>query len=520
MGTPFSSSSSCVALASVLLPLLLLCLLSLVLNSNQSTSLWSPSWLSPTYSDSAADAALAEAGAGGVVIRTKESAAAIQASLVSPNDIPATRFLLPPAAAPAAAPGPEPGKDVDELKDKAQPPSSIRVRRRNDKLERLESNLARARAAIRAVAQSPNKTFAIDKDYVPVGPVYRNPYAFHRSYLEMEKLFKVYVYEEGEPPLFHDGPCRSIYSMEGRFIHNMEMGNRFRTRDPHQAHVHFLPFSVVKMVKFIYKPKTFDISPLERTIVDYIRLVSSRYPFWNRSLGADHFMLSCHDWGPHASRSLPELYSRSIRVLCNANTSEGFRPEKDVSLPEINLKTGGTAGIIGGLPVSRRSTLAFFAGGVHGPIRPVLLRHWKDRGDPEMQVYEYLPKGMDYYGMMRKSRFCLCPSGYEVASPRVVEAIYLECVPVIISENYSLPFADVLNWRSFSVQVSLGEIPRLKEILAGISTRQYIRMWRRVKVVQRHFVLSSRPERYDVFHMILHSVWLRRLNIRVLASGS
>jgi len=47
----------------------------------------------------------------------------------------------------------------------------------------------------------------------------------------MEKLFKVYVYEEGEPPVFHDGPCRSIYSTEGRFIYSMEMESRLRTRD-------------------------------------------------------------------------------------------------------------------------------------------------------------------------------------------------------------------------------------------------------------------------------------------------
>ncbi|PKA54328.1 putative glycosyltransferase [Apostasia shenzhenica] len=339
-----------------------------------------------------------------------------------------------------------------------------------------------------------------------------------RSYLEMEKLFKVHVYEEGEPPLFHDGPCRSIYSMEGRFIYSMEMGNRFRTRDPERALVHFLPFSVVNMVKFIYQPKSYDLSPLERTIVDYINVISSRYRYWNRSLGADHFMLSCHDWGPHASRALSSLYSNSIRVLCNANTSEGFRPSKDVSLPEINLKTGTTARIIGGPSVSRRTTLAFFAGGLHGPIRPLLLHHWKDK-DPSMQIHEYLPRGISYYDMMRNSRFCLCPSGYEVASPRVVEAIYLECVPVIISDHYVLPFSDVLNWKSFSVQVSPDDIPQLKEILERISTRQYIKMWRRVKVVQRHFVLNSSPVRYDVFHMILHSIWLRRLNIRIQALG-
>ena len=112
----------------------------------------------------------------------------------------------------------------------------------------------------------------------------------------MEKLFKVYVYEEGEPPLFHDGPCRSIYSSEGRFINSMEMDSRYRTRNPDLAHVFFLPFSVAKMVKFIYKPESFDISPIKKTIADYIDVVAERYPYWNRSLGADHFMLSCHDW--------------------------------------------------------------------------------------------------------------------------------------------------------------------------------------------------------------------------------
>ncbi|KAL5976581.1 hypothetical protein ACLOJK_020914 [Asimina triloba] len=376
---------------------------------------------------------------------------------------------------------------------------------------KVEASLARARAAIResSLGVNPTSSALTDPDYVPRGPMYRNAKAFHRSYIEMEKVFRIFVYEEGEPPLFHDGPCKSIYSSEGRFIYGMDMESQLRTRNPDHAHAYFLPFSITKMIGYLREAH--NRTPIKKTVADYIEVISRRYPYWNQSLGADHFMLSCHDSGPFSSAANPYLYHNSIRVLCNANTSEGFNPSKDASLPEINLKTGIATKFIGGPSPSRRSILGFFAGGVHGPIRPVLLKHWKNK-DGDLRVYEYLPKSISYHEMMKKSKFCICPSGYEVASPRIVEAIYAECVPVIISEGYVLPFSDVLNWKSFSVHVSVSEIPNLKDILLGISQQQYIRMQRRVKQVQRHFVVNTPPKRFDVFHMVIHSVWLRRLN--------
>ncbi|KAG4959595.1 hypothetical protein AAZX31_13G131700 [Glycine max] len=387
----------------------------------------------------------------------------------------------------------------------------LKQKRKFSFLDRTEVVLAQARAAIR---EARNRNRTLDSDYVPTGPMYWNAKAFHRSYLEMEKQFKVFVYEEGETPVFHNGPCKSIYSMEGNFIHAIEMNDHFRTKDPKKAHVFFLPFSVVMMVRFVYERDSRDFGPIKKTVIDYVNLIATRYPYWNRSLGADHFMLACHDWGPEASFSLPYLHKNSIRVLCNANTSEGFKPAKDVSFPEINLQTGSINGFVGGPSASKRSILAFFAGGVHGPIRPILLEHWENK-DEDIQVHKYLPKGVSYYGMLRKSKFCLCPSGYEVASPRVVEAIYTGCVPVLISEHYVPPFSDVLNWKSFSVELSVKDIPILKDILMSISPRQHIRMQRRVGQIRRHFEVHSPPKRFDVFHMILHSVWLRRLNFRV-----
>lgn len=171
--------------------------------------------------------------------------------------------------------------------------------------------------------------------------------------------------------------------------------------------------------------------------------------------------------------------------------------------------------ILGGLPASNRTILAFFAGSeFHGKIRPIIFQHWKDK-DGDIKVYDRVPNNVSYNDMMKTSRFCLCPSGYEVASPRIVEAIYAECVPVLISQNYVLPFSDVLNWDAFSVRVPVSEIPNLKRILSGISDDEYTRLQGNVKRVQRHFLVNNPAKRYDIYHMILHSLWLRRLNLNI-----
>lgn len=349
------------------------------------------------------------------------------------------------------------------------------------------------------------------------GPLYHNVSKFKKSYDLMEKIFKVYIYREGQRPYFHTAELKGIYASEGWFMKLIGGNKQFVVTDPRKAHMFYFPYSVYELVKGMYVPDSHNMHPLQLFLRNYVNMIAAKYPFWNRTHGADHFIVACHDWGPYTTREHPELMKNAVKALCNADLSEGyFVLGKDVSLPETNLHSiRQPPRHLGGNSASQRSILAFFAGNMHGRVRPILLQYWKDKDD-DMKIYELLParvaKKMSYAQHMKSSKYCICPMGYEVNSPRIVEAIYYGCIPVIIADNFVHPLNEVLNWNAFSITVAEKDIPKLKDILLNISERKYRSMQLRVKKVQRHFIWHRNPLRYDIFHMILHSIWLNRLN--------
>jgi hypothetical protein len=77
---------------------------------------------------------------------------------------------------------------------------------------------------------------------------YHSPEVFKLNYKRMEQNFKVYIYPDGDPNTFFQTPRKLTgkYASEGYFFQNIRE-SRFRTYDPEEAHMFFIPISCHKM---------------------------------------------------------------------------------------------------------------------------------------------------------------------------------------------------------------------------------------------------------------------------------
>ncbi|VFQ91001.1 unnamed protein product [Cuscuta campestris] len=309
----------------------------------------------------------------------------------------------------------------------------------------------------------------------------------------MEENLKVYIYKDGEKPIFHSSILEGIYAAEGWFLKLLEANKQFVTEIPTEAHLFYLPFSSRLLELTLYVPHSHSRNNLIEYMKNYVDTLIGKYPFWNRTNGEDHFLAACHDWAPAETRG---KMVNCIRGLCNADIRAGFVVGKDVSIPTTYVRSAkNPSENNGGNPSSsERSILAFFAGQMHGRVRPVLVNYWGK--DPDMKITGPIPhvKGDKIYiEYMKRSKYCICPRGFAVFSPRVVESINYGCVPVIISDDYVPPFLEALNWESFAVFILEKEVVNMKRILLSISDEKYVEMERGVREVQKHFVWHAEP---------------------------
>lgn len=337
---------------------------------------------------------------------------------------------------------------------------------------------------------------------------------FLEDYNQMKESFKIFVYPHRRNDPFANVllPVASEpggnYASESYFK-KVLMKSHFITKDSRKTDLFFLPFSIARLR---HDPRV-SVGGIQDFVRDYIFNVSHKYPYWNRSGGADHFYVACHSIGRSAMDRANEVKFNSIQVVCSSSYFQyGYIAHKDVCLPQIWPRKGDPPK----LASSKRKKLAFFAGEINSPVREKLLQTW--RNDTEIFAHHgRLPT--PYANELLGSKFCLHVKGFEVNTARIADSLYYGCVPVIIANYYDLPFADILNWKSFSIIVATLDIPLLKRILKGISSEEYQSLQSGVLKVRKHFQWHLSPVDYDAFYMVMYELWLRRSSVRIPSSA-
>ncbi|XP_002976961.2 probable glycosyltransferase At3g07620 [Selaginella moellendorffii] len=343
--------------------------------------------------------------------------------------------------------------------------------------------------------------------------VYHNWELFSLDYEEMVKSFKVYVYPFGNSdysqvflphPDPYDRKLGNFFS-EHMFKINL-LNSTFATRDPGEAHLFFMPFSINAMRNH---PRIRSEAMISSFVESYVEEISQRYKFWNRTEGVDHFYVGCHSVGRNAASNSRALQQNAIQVTCSANYYQKlYVPHKDVALPQVWPRPLDTFIV----PPEKRTKLAFFSGRAQNShLRETLLKLWSN--DSDMDIFAGTMQG-SYEDALSRSKFCLHVKGYEVNTARISDALHFGCVPVIISNQYDLPLSNVLNWRSFSIVLSYTQIPALKAKLQSVTHDEYARLWSNGRRVKRHFGWHHSPREYDSFQMTMYELWSKRHFVR------
>ncbi|KAK1319758.1 putative glycosyltransferase [Acorus calamus] len=272
--------------------------------------------------------------------------------------------------------------------------------------------------------------------------------------------------------------------------------------NPREAHFFFLPFSINALRN---DPRVRSEASISEFVARYTDAMSRDYGFWNASGGSDHFYVCCHSVGRDAASRHSGLHTNAIQVTCSASYFQRlYMAHKDVALPQVWPRSSEDPIT----PPQARKRLVFFAGRLkNSRVRQELIAAW--RNDTSMDIFSGSTP-FPYEEGFRNSRYCLHVKGYEVNTARISDALHYCCIPVIISNHYDLPFANVLDWSKFSVIVNHGDIPLLKSILVSISKELYLDMFQNLLKVRKHFRWHMTPRDYDSFHMTVYQLWLKR----------
>ncbi|PIA47666.1 hypothetical protein AQUCO_01400344v1 [Aquilegia coerulea] len=329
---------------------------------------------------------------------------------------------------------------------------------------------------------------------------------------------KIYVYDEKEI----DGLKTLMYGRDGKItadscvkgqwgtqvkIHKLLLKSKFRTLVKEEADLFFVP-SYVKCVRMMGGLNDKEINQT------YVKVLT-QMPYFRLSGGRNHIFIFPSGAGAHLFRSWAAYLNRSIILTPEGDRTDkrdtsAFNTWKDIIIPGNVDDSLTKSGSIQPLPLSKRKYLANFLGRAQGKSGRLQLVELAKQFPDKLESPELKFSGPDklgraeYFQHLRNAKFCLAPRGESSWTLRFYESYFVECVPVILSDQVELPFQNVIDYSQISIKWPATRIgPQLLDYLQSIPDEEIESMIARGRTVRCLWVYAPETEACSAMVAIL-----------------
>jgi hypothetical protein len=287
---------------------------------------------------------------------------------------------------------------------------------------------------------------------------------------------KIYIY----PPLaglqeFKGKLVNTKISDHYQQILDTIKNSRWYTNDSNDACLFMPPFSPMCEGN--------DCDPVE-PLMEYML---HQLEFWHE--GQNHLLF---EMGDHPTCQYNSEKAITVR---SSFMTQFYREGFDISMPLLRRYTivqNVKEPIL--LPHERKYNIVF-KGGITSEVRgylPVLMNGidrivLTDHPDMNETFHSY-----DFEELLRNSVFGLAPRGLGVHSFRFVETLAAGSIPIVISDDWVLPFPEIICWDTVVVRVLESQILDIPDIITRIGPQQRLWMQRQGLRIYRQYLSSWR----------------------------
>ena len=96
----------------------------------------------------------------------------------------------------------------------------------------------------------------------------------------------------------------------------------------------------------------------------------------------------------------------------------------------------------------------------------------------------------DYDDLLTNATFCLVPRGRRLGSFRFMETLRAGCVPVLLSNGWRLPFAEVIDWSQAVIEADERLLLQVPEILHSVPQSKIFAMRQQTQILYDRYLSS------------------------------